>query len=209
MEPVRRGIFICLEGGDGSGKTSLAERICEWFSSKGMPLRCTREPTGPLRDIIKSHPWDPFSELLLMEAARTEHVKSVKEALSSGITVVCDRFIHSTLAYQGYARGISLDLIEQLNTLATSDLRPDLVIWVKVDPETAVSRLEERARLDQTSLDRIDSELLGFHRRVYRGYEEMSLIEADKFVVLDGSQEPNKVFEELLNHPLWIDKFKF
>lgn len=178
-----RGRFIVLEGIDGSGKTTQVERLRQWLPQSGlMPdgsqLVVTREPGGTalgreLRRILleEREALTPRgrAELLLMMADRAQHVATVIEpALAAGHWVLCDRFSGSTEAYQGYGRGLPLQEIQELQVIATGNLKPDLVLWLFLPVDMAIERLGQRKQ------NRIDKQGEAFFRRVHRGYSSLS-----------------------------------
>jgi len=191
-------IFITFEGGEGSGKSTQARALHQRLSSMGIPALLTHEPGGtPLGREIRR--WlkgdrandkvdvDPLTELLLFNASRAQLVAEViSPALKSGTTVICDRFFHSTIAYQGYGRGLDLDLIETANNIATQGLRPDLVLLLDIPVEQGLSRKKLK--------DRFEREELAFHKRVRQGYLEMAKKDPQRWLLLDGSL-PKKEIE--------------
>lgn len=201
------GNFIVVEGGDGSGKSTLLRRIESHFAKLQLPFHCTREPGGtPVADEIREillRPGRKLSsraELFLFEAARAEHVENViRPKLAQGIHILCDRFTHSTLAFQGYARGMGAKLISDLNSIATGGLEPDAVIWLKIKPELAQKRIELRGG----EKSRLDAEKSAFHEAVFLAFEKMASLDPSRFIVLDAAKSPEEVFEELLGNKLW------
>ena len=182
------GAFIVFEGGDGAGKTTQARLLAGRMKRRGWPVVVAREPGGtPLgrrvrRWLKDGGPTTELAELLLFCAARTEIVdRLIRPALEAHRTVLCDRFTGSTIAYQGYGRGLDLELVRRLNLVATGSLEPDLTILLDVPAEAGL------ARKDEGNLDRFESEAVEFHRRVRDGYR--SLASADGgWVLLDGSE---------------------
>lgn len=198
--------FLTFEGGDGAGKSTLLAKVENEFKRNSIEFVSTREPGGtPLADEIRSmilkpdRRLAPLTELFLFEAARAEHVSTVvRPALAMGKIVLCDRFTHSSLAFQGYARGLGVDLVKELNRIATGGLEPDAVIWLKLSPTEARARIE--ARGEKT---RIDDEAASFHQAVFEAFEAISAAEHERFLVLDARLPPDDVFLSLLRHPLW------
>jgi dTMP kinase len=189
-------IFITFEGGEGSGKSTQARTLHRRLSSMGIPALLTHEPGGtPLGREIRR--WlkgkeesNPQTELLLFNASRAQLVAEViRPALKSGTVVICDRFYHSTIAYQGYGRGLPLDLIEAANNIATQGLEPDLTILLDIDVAQGLARKKMR--------DRFEREELAFHQRVRQGYLEMAKKDPPRWLVLDGSL-PKKEIERLI-----------
>lgn len=208
---MRKAKFITIEGGDGSGKSTLLGRIEAHLTERGIKFIKTREPGGTrvaeeIRELLlrprpAGETVSPLTELLLYEAARASHVEQViRPALAIGTYVLCDRFTHSSLAYQGAGRGLGLDLVARLNDAATQGLNPDVVIWIKVPPAVARARVAGRAG---GTKDRLESEQDSFHDVVFAAFNEISVREAQRFIVLDGLKSPDEVFAELVAHPHW------
>jgi len=209
---LRRGVLITLEGGEGAGKTTVAEALAGLLRDEGYKVLRTREPAGTdLGRLIKealerlAAPGEaastgggpaygggvtPAAELLLFEAARAQHVEEViRPALERGEVVLCDRFSDSTLAYQGYGRGLSLDHIRACNHIATGGLAPHLTLLLDVLPEVGLARAERRPSGDLGQVeagDAIGRESLQFHRRVREGFLTLAQREPGRFQVLDA-----------------------
>ena len=185
-------VFITLEGGEGVGKTTQQALLAQQLGQAGYPCLCTREPGGTalglaLREILlHGDPLTPLAELFLYAADRAEHVqKCILPALAAGQVVVCDRFTDSTLAYQGYGRGLDLEKIRQLNHLATGGLQPHLTLWLDLPPEVGLAR---------TGLaDRLEQERLEFHRRVHQGFQALAAAEPQRIVRIDAGGSPLEV----------------
>ena len=185
-------MFITLEGGEGVGKTTQQALLALQLRQAGYPCLCTREPGGTalgraLREILlHGDPLTPLAELFLYAADRAEHVqKCILPALAAGQVVVCDRFTDSTLAYQGYGRGLDLEKIRQLNHLATGGLQPHLTLWLDLPPEVGLAR---------TGLaDRLEQERLEFHRRVHQGFQALAAAEPQRIVRIDAGGSPLEV----------------
>lgn len=190
------GVFITLEGGEGVGKTTQQALLVERLRQEGYACLCTREPGGTalgktLRELLlHGDPLSPLAELLLYAADRAEHVsKVIAPALAAGQVVVCDRFTDSTLAYQGYGRGLDLEKIRQLNHLATGGLQPHLTLWLDLPPEVGLARAKARDRLEQERLE--------FHRRVYQGFQALAAAEPQRIVRVDAQGSPAEVAARL------------
>jgi dTMP kinase len=185
-------VFITLEGGEGVGKTTQQALLAERLQREGYACLCTREPGGTalgraLREILlHGDPLTPLAELFLYAADRAEHVqKCILPALAAGQVVVCDRFTDSTLAYQGYGRGLDLQQVRQLNHLATGGLQPHLTLWLDLPPEVGLAR---------TGLaDRLEQERLEFHRRVHQGFQALAAAEPQRIVRIDAGGSPLEV----------------
>jgi dTMP kinase len=202
------GKLIVFEGVEGCGKTTQLQRSREWLqrfsSSKSSPLSVsvTREPGGTelglgLRQLLLSEaegkPIQESAELLLYAADRAQHVEEVlKPQLALGALILCDRYTDSTIAYQGYGRGLSLSLISQLNSIATGGLESDLTLWLDVDVEVGLARTKDRGWLD-----RIEQADLAFHRRVQQGYTDLALAHPKRIVRVDASLSEAAVHEQI------------
>lgn len=185
-------MFITLEGGEGVGKTTQQALLAERLQREGYACVSTREPGGTalgeaLRELLlHGDPLTPLAELLLYAADRAEHVnKVIAPALAVGQVVICDRFTDSTLAYQGYGRGLDLQQVRQLNHLATGGLQPHLTLWLDLPPEVGLAR---------TGLaDRLEQERLEFHRRVHQGFQALAAAEPQRIVRIDAGGSPLEV----------------
>ena len=180
--------FIVFEGGDGAGKSTQIRYLSGRLRRRGYPYIITREPGGTpvgeqLRRILKNRDdITPTGELLLFVAARHELVgQIIKPSLSSGTSVICDRFSASTIAYQGYGQKLDLEVITSLNNLATGDTKPDLTVFLDIPPETALSRISGR------KTDKFDNSSLSFHNRVRTGFREQAKNNPESWLVLDAS----------------------
>lgn len=193
-------MFLVVEGIEGSGKSTLIGSLAARLQIEGREVFVTREPGGtPVGDAVRrifldrSIRIEPLTEALLINAARAAHVsQAIRPVLQSGGTVLCDRFVDSTLAYQGYGRGLDLDYVRDLCAHATAGLEAGLTLLV--DVPVAVSR--ERMRLRGGVVDRLESEDDAFHERVRGGYLELA--RQPRHVVLDGTLEPPELLEAAL-----------
>ena len=195
-----KGYFITLEGPDGSGKTTVADAVVEKLNKQGIEVVHTREPGGidiaeQIRNVIldpKNTAMDAKTEALLYAASRRQHlVEKVFPAVKAGKIVICERFVDSSLAYQGYARSIGIDEVLSINLFAIDNTFPDLTIYLDVDEQTGLNRLSNRSfkvRLDQESIE--------FHHRVNEGYKEVLKRYKDRISVVDASQELDKVVDD-------------
>lgn len=194
---MSKGLFITLEGGEGAGKSTLISHLAEQMQKKGREVLITREPGGsPLGEKIRSlllqsaEPIDTRSELLLFLAARADHVtRIIDPALSQGMVVLCDRFIHSTLAYQGYARGLDLRELKSLCAFASHDLKPDLTLLLDVPVAMGMARREKRS-----AADRMEREESAFYEKVRDGF--LHLARLGDMEVIDASATPEAVAEK-------------
>ena len=195
-----KGYFITLEGPDGSGKTTVADAVVEKLNKQGIEVVHTREPGGvdiaeQIRNVIldpKNTAMDSKTEALLYAASRRQHlVEKVFPAVKAGKIVICERFVDSSLAYQGYARSIGIDEVLSINLFAIDNTFPDLTIYLDVDEQTGLNRLSNRS-----FKDRLDQESIEFHHRVNEGYKEVLKRYKDRISVVDASQELDKVVED-------------
>lgn len=198
-----KGLFITLEGPDGSGKTSVANAVCEKLEQMGIGVVHTREPGGidiaeQIRNIIldpKNTAMDGKTEALLYAASRRQHlVEKVFPAVKEGKIVICERFLDSSLAYQGYGRGLGIDEVLGINLFAIDNTYPDLTIYLDVDEEVGLSRLKDR-----NFKDRLDQESIDFHHKVKQGYDEVLKKFKDRIIVVDASKPKEEVYSEVLN----------
>jgi dTMP kinase len=187
----KKGLFITLEGVEGSGKTTAVQGIVEYFSDK-YEIYSTREPGGSkiaedIRKVIlnpENTEMDPITEALLYAAARRQHFKEkVIPQLKMGKLVICDRFLDSSLAYQGYARKIGIKKVLSVNEFAVGNYMPDLTILLDLDPEIGLQRIRDNNR----EQNRLDMEELSFHRKVREGYLFLADKFPERFVVVDAN----------------------
>ena len=186
-----KGKFITIEGCDGSGKSTQKKLLIEYLRSQNYDVVDTREPGGTpeaekIRKLILDKSLTKMSgitELLLYTASRTEHVNGlILPSLKLGKYVVCDRFVDSTLAYQGYARGLGIKYIQDIFELTTPDCWPDVTIFLNVPPDNAFSR---KGGIDED--DRVENESLDFHQRVYDGFLELCKIYKDRIISIEAN----------------------
>ena len=190
--------FIVFEGGDGSGKSTQARSLLRRLRRRGVKVLRTHEPGGTplgqsLRRLLKSgDPMAPMSELLLFEAARAQLVwQVIKPHLEEGGVVIADRFTSSTMAYQGYGRGLDRELIERLNREATGGLEPDLTVLLDLPVETALTRK------GGGNFDTFDDAPVDFHRKIRRGYSALAAADPEGWLVLDGQRPPEELSREI------------
>lgn len=204
---MRKGYFITLEGIDGSGKSTQAKLLYQRLQEMGYQVLLTREPGGTdlaeeIRRVILTpgkEELDPMAEILLYAASRSQHVNGlIKPALAAGQVVISERFVHSSLAYQGYGLGRDLKLIREINCLATGDLQPDLTLLLDTAPETSGERVQHRSKANGSDSDRIEMRGLSFQERVRFGF--LKLAEEDhKIVVINTAGKSIKsVFSEMV-----------
>ena len=201
---MNRGIFISFEGIDGAGKSSHVQAVADAFTQAQRQVVLTREPGGTplaekLRDMVLHDAMDPLSEVLLMFAARRDHLQQVIEpALARGDVVVCDRFTDATFAYQGAGRGFDLKVLSQLEqwvqALTSGGLRqPDLTLWFALDPAIAAERLSN-ARVP----DRFEAQPAAFFAKVHQGYLDRLQADPQRFARIDASASLEQVREQVM-----------
>ena len=198
---MEKGIFITIEGPEGAGKTTIIEMLLKNLESEGYPIMKTREPGGieiseQIRSVIlnkNNTAMDGRTEALLYAAARRQHlVEKVLPAIEQGFIVLCDRFIDSSLAYQGFARGIGMDEVYSINTFAIDNRMPDATLYFDIDPEIGMKRINEHKGRE---VNRLDLENLEFHRKVREGYQLLSRKYSNRIIEIDASQPLQKVYE--------------
>jgi len=204
---VRGGVFITIEGGEGAGKTTLISRLSEKiFRETKRRTLITREPGGvpiaeSIRKIIldtKNTKMEGKTEALLYAAARRQHlVEVVMPGIDEGKIIVCDRFVDSSLAYQGYARGLGIDKVWEINRFATEDCMPHLTLYLDLDPEVGLSRIEANSHRE---VNRLDLESLAFHKKVREGYLEIARRFPDRIRTLDASGSPEEIVGQAWEH---------
>ncbi len=194
-------LFITFEGPEGAGKTTIINMVKEEFLKMGLNFISTREPGGiriaeSIRNIIlnpENTEMDKRTEALLYAAARRQHLaEKVLPALEEGKIVLCDRFIDSSLAYQGVGRGIGIDEIYKINEFAINGLMPNLTIYFDLDPKVGLQRVHQA---DEREINRLDLEELDFHLKVQSGYSEIIKREPNRFKVIDASKSIEEVYE--------------
>lgn len=199
---MTRGIFITMEGPEGAGKTTILEMLYKHYKDKGIKIVKTREPGGiriaeKIREIILNPDhteMDGRTEALLYAAARRQHlVEKVIPALAEGSIVLSDRFIDSSLAYQGYARGIGIEEIWKINEFAIVGVMPDLTLYFDLDPELGLARINKS---NEREINRLDLEQLDFHKRVQAGYYKVIEKFPERLHKLEASQSIEDVFEQ-------------
>jgi dTMP kinase len=201
-----KGLFITFEGPEGAGKSTQAQMLADWYRQKGREVVLTREPGGTelgveLRRLILSRPMQPETEFLLYSADRAEHAATViRPALARGAVVICDRWLDSSLAYQGYGRGLPLDWLEAVSRGFLGDLRPRLTFLLKISPRLGLWRARHRRASKEA--DRFEAEELAFHQRVLDGFLELAKREQDRFVVQDVEKPYAEVVQRQLRREL-------
>ena len=196
---MTKGLFITFEGGDGCGKTTQIKLLDEYLQSKGYKTLVTREPGAKglgvkLREILLNYDGEvsPTCESFLFLADRAQHVDCIiKPALKEGVIVLCDRHTDSTVAYQGYGRGLDIEQIHKLNNIATSGLKPDLTIVLDVDVETSQKRVGKEK-------DRMESAGIEFFERVRMGFLEIAKHEPQRVKVVDSTKSIEEIHKEIV-----------
>lgn len=202
-------MFITLEGIEGSGKTTQIPLIVAFLEARGHACAVTREPGGtPIGEKIRailldpaSKDIDPLAELLLYTADRLQHVKAmVYPLLAAGKTVVCDRYFDATVAYQGFARGLDIGLINGLHKMMVDDLKPDVTVLLDLPVELGLSRAwKQIGNGSRTGLEtRFEEETMNFHKKVRAGYLELARREPQRFHVVDASGDEKQVYREIV-----------
>jgi dTMP kinase len=198
---MKRGLFVTVEGTDGCGKTTHIRNIIDHLSSLGCRVVLTREPGGTrISENIRSIILDPtftemhsITELMLYSAARAQLVEQViKPSIAKSETVICDRYIDSFYAYQGYGRGLDMDMLKKITSLAIDDMIPDITIFLDLDPEIGLRR-----RMNAANGDRIENEQIEFHRRVYDGYKQLARENPDRIKTIDASRSVEEVWQDV------------
>ncbi|WP_077303908.1 dTMP kinase [Terribacillus halophilus] len=196
------GLFITLEGGEGAGKTSAIPLLAARLEEEGYQVLSTREPGGiEIAEAIRAVILDPSNtkmdgrtEALLYAAARRQHlVEKVWPALEKGMIVLCDRFVDSSLAYQGYTRGLGMEEVMEINRFAVESTMPDLTLFFDISPKEGLARISENKGREK---NRLDLEALSFHERVYEGYQILQEQYKSRYVALDAAKPLAEVAEE-------------
>jgi dTMP kinase len=196
------GYFITFEGPDGSGKSTQIQALAEHLRGLGQTVLLTREPGGTdiseeIRDLLhdlRHREMQPRTEILLYSAARAQLVGQViRPGLAAGGTVLCDRYADSTLAYQGYGHGLNLDVLRQITSFATDDLKPNLTLLFDLDPAVGL----KRRQADGVEWNRLDAYDLAFHQRVRQGYHQLALDDPGRWVTLDATLDREQLQREV------------
>lgn len=199
---MEKGIFITIEGPDGSGKTTILQMLAQNLEREGYAVVATREPGGieiaeQIRQVIldpENTAMDPRTEALLYAAARRQHLsEKVKPALKSGKVVLCDRFVDSSLAYQGHARGLGIDEVYSINEFAIENMMPAMTLYFDVAPEIGLERIGKNKGRE---VNRLDMEKLEFHQKVREGYMIIAERFPDRIAKIDASKELEAVYKQ-------------
>lgn len=196
------GLFIALEGPDGSGKSTITKLLEDYFKSKDIDHIITREPGGTIigediRDLIldtKNTEMCPETEALLYAASRGQHIhEKIRPALEQGKIVLCDRFVLSSLAYQGVGRGLGIEKVKAINDFAIKDIYPDLILFFHIDPEVTLKR-----KTKKLGGDRLEKEGNDFHSKVYDGYMELIKMYPRNIKIIDARKPIPEVLEQAI-----------
>ncbi len=202
----KNSLFITLEGGEGAGKTTLLEKLQQALSEKGYEVVATREPGGTklgnmIRKILLNRDIDcsigNYTELMLFLAARTQHIEELIEpALEAGKIVICDRFNDSTIAYQGAARDLGVDKVEQQCFLACHGVLPELTFFLDLNPEIGLERTKKinKDSAPQGTVDRIEAEKMQFHQKVRSAIQQIAVKEHERILTIDAERPAEEVF---------------
>ena len=199
---MSKGLFITIEGPDGSGKSTQIQYMKEYFEANHIPCLFTREPGGtPIGEKLRNIILDKgnaemcdMAEALLYAASRAQHVEElIKPALDKGMVVVCDRFIDSSIAYQGYGRELG-DAVRIINEFAVCGCMPDLTFLMELDPSVGKSRISADVQ------DRLELEKIEFHNRVFEGYQEIAKVYADRFACINAARSKEEIREEIISY---------
>lgn len=197
-----RGLLITVEGVEGSGKTTVAHQLAEWLHQQGFTVTLTQEPGGtPFSDRIRDLLLSPegrsaWTEVFLFLASRAEHVaKVIRPALERGEIVVCDRFTDSTLAYQGFGLGLPVEVLTELNRLATNRIKPDLTLLLDIEPEEGLKRVQRTTIFEQRDLP--------FHQRVRWGYLQLARKEPNRIKVVNAHEPLEAVMAQAKQ---WVEE---
>jgi dTMP kinase len=202
---MKQGLFITIEGPEGAGKSTILKKMADELTEKGHNVMLTREPGGisiaeEIREVIlnpKNTAMDERTEALLYAAARRQHLaEKVIPALENGYIVLCDRFLDSSLAYQGHARGIGMDEVYSINKFAIEDTMPDITLYFDVEPEVGLGRISKH---EGREVNRLDLEAVDFHERVREGYFILLDKFPDRIKTINASKSFDEVYENALD----------
>jgi len=200
-------LFITFEGCDGSGKSTHIALLCDALRARGLSVVRTREPGGtPIAEQIRTVLHDmrnagmlPATEILLYSASRAQHVgEIIRPALERGELVISDRFAESTMAYQGYGRGLDLEALRQITRFATSNLQPDLVVYLDLDVEVGLARKRRDLEAGRGEWNRMDEQTLAFHSRVRQGYLAMAADAPERWLTVDANQSIEAIHRTII-----------
>jgi dTMP kinase len=199
---MQKGLFITIEGIEGVGKSTQIDLLSTYLKSKNINYISTREPGGlgvpeAIRSILLNQDMHPLTELILYEAARTEHFqKIILPAIKEGKTVLCDRFIDSTVSYQGYGRGLDLKLIDELNSIATQNTLPDITFFLDMSVENAFQRLKSRG----SKADRFESLSHDFYEKVRKGYLDLNKKDPKRLIIINAERNIEEIHSDIVRN---------
>jgi dTMP kinase len=205
------GVFITFEGPDGSGKTTQIKLLEKYFKEKGYDILITREPGGTniseqIRNVIldkNNMEMDKITEALLYAASRAQHVAQIiKPALLEGKAIICDRFVDSSIVYQGIGRNLGIDFIKKINDMATAGTQPDITFLMKLSPELGLNR-----KFSSDECNRLDMEKLEFHNKVYEGYLKLESLYPQRIIGVDASKSIEELYKDIVK--IVENKLKF
>ncbi len=200
---LEKGLLITMEGPDGSGKTMQMDLLEKALREQGYPVIRSREPGGTpigeaIRNVILNPEYtemDSMTEAMLYAASRAQHVaEKIKPAIAEGYIVLLDRFLDSSLVYQGIGRGMTIETIEAINRFATGGLQPDATIMVYINYEEGLRRKKQQ----NGSLDRMEAQQDNFHRRVNEGYLQLAMRYPERIQLIDGARDPQTIHQDIL-----------
>jgi dTMP kinase len=203
MEIDMKGIFITMEGPDGSGKTTQIDMLKEYLNDKGYDVLITRDPGGnavseAIRQVILNKDFTEMgymTELLLYASARAQLVKeNIKPALEAGTAVIADRFVDSSAVYQGIGRGLGIDTVYKVNEFALQGIMPDMTFLLDLDAETGIAR-----KKNQAELDRMENETMEFHKKVVAGYRQLADMSPDRIVKIDATLPKETIHDIIIS----------
>ncbi|MDF2037341.1 dTMP kinase [Cytobacillus oceanisediminis] len=199
---MKKGKFITVEGPEGAGKTTIIDMLASNLAKEGYQVLQTREPGGieiaeQIRSVIldkNNTKMDPRTEALLYAAARRQHLaEKVKPAMDKGFIILCDRFIDSSLAYQGYARGLGIDEVYSINSFAIEGMMPELTLYFDIEPEAGLDRINQHKGRE---VNRLDLEKLDFHHKVREGYLKLMELYPERIFKIDASRPLEEVYQQ-------------
>ncbi len=198
------GLFITMEGTDGSGKSTQLNLLSQYLEKKGFNIVFVREPGGTkigekIRDIIldiNNKKMDYMTETFLYASSRSQLVNEIiAPELKKGSIVICDRFVDSSIVYQGIARNIGIDVVKKINNIATGGLTPDITFFLDLSPQEAIKR-----KIQQKELDRLESEKDYFYKKVYDGYKLLISQNSERIKVIDATQSIENIHKNIVNY---------
>lgn len=197
------GYFITIEGTDGAGKTTQIQLLTQYLKESGYTVVVTREPGGTpcsekIRELLldtKNSGLCDMAEVLLYAAARAQHVREkIVPAIEQGSIVICDRFLDSSIAYQGYGRGLGIEMVETINEYATGGMKPHKTFYLELAPEKGITRKQKEAG---HCLDRMEQQTMTFHKRVYEGYRQLCIKYPDRIKKIDASKSIEEIQKQI------------